>query len=131
MSADEPTDPGALAAAATGDVDPDSIQGPTETPEQPDPEAGGSEGSGSVSPIDLLLSTEPDETPEADYPDLPPHTAHIVIGIKKMLNEALGGKMTTGTPAAENLARGAIGFVQSRDTGESGDDEQPGDWGEL
>lgn len=85
---------------------------------------GGSGGDGDTITnrlMDGLLSTKPDQSPE-DYPDLPEHTAHFIIGTKKFLNGALDAGISKGTTAAENYARGAIGALSERQTGgESGD----------
>jgi hypothetical protein len=56
--------------------------------------------------VGALLETEPDETPD-DYPDLPEHTAHFVIGVKKVVNHLSEGGVDTGTPAAVNFGLAA------------------------
>lgn len=86
--------------------------------------------------VEILMSTEPDESP-ADYPDLPPWTAHFVIGGKKCLNAMSTREIDKGTPAALNFVQGGLGFATSaRDQGSKGgpsrssrDDGDGGDHG--
>lgn len=76
------------------------------------------DGGSSISVSDLLLSTEPDETP-AEY-SLDPKIAHVIIAGKKMMRGA-GANVQRGTTALENLIRAGVGFVTGGDDGDDGD----------
>lgn len=88
----------------------------------PEPEPGPDvpDDSGGLSITDILMETEPDENP-AEYPENPDWFSHFVIAGKKMLNGITGGKVGRGTPAAQNLVMGGVGFMMA---GESEPDEE-------
>jgi hypothetical protein len=81
---------------------------------------GDSESSVSVS--EMLLSTEPDESPQSDHADKPEHVAHGLIGAKKMLSAA-GTTVESGTPAILNIGMAAIGFFSGDEADDGGDQE--------
>jgi hypothetical protein len=76
-------------------------------------------GSSSVSISEMLLSTEPDETP-SQHPDKSEPVAHGLIAMKKMLSAA-GSSVDAGTPAIVNLGLSAFGFLAGSDTAEPDD----------
>lgn len=73
-------------------------------------EADAADGGGRPGIVEILLHTEPDESPD-DYDDLPDYTAHGIIGLKKVAH-ALGVEgLSGGTPAAVNFAQAAVGYA--------------------
>lgn len=79
--------------------------------------------SGETSIMDILLSTEPADSP-ANHPDKEPWLAHMVIGIKKALNGAMSTELRSGTPALENFAFGGLGLLLSGE-GDDSDGDGP------
>jgi hypothetical protein len=97
----------------------------------PDPEGDPSDGS-ETSITDMLLSTEPEDSP-VNHPEKPPWMAHALIGLKKALNAAMSADLRSGTTALENFAFAALGIALSgtgdsdtNDSGKDNVDEQPG-----
>ncbi|WP_436909953.1 hypothetical protein [Halosimplex marinum] len=80
-------------------------------------------GDSGVSLKDMLLSTEPDESPD-DHPDKSDTASHALIGVKKMLRGA-GANIKAGTPAVVNFALAGIGLASSRAEAAESEDEQP------
>jgi len=80
------------------------ISGPVEEPDASESDKGG------TSIVDMLLSTEPAESPDEYSAD--ETVAHVVIGIKKMLRGA-GMSVKAGVPALQNFAMAGIGFMQN------------------
>lgn len=121
--ADADPDPSDLAAAASGDDPAGGIPGPDnptgEVPDMGEP--------GDTSIVDMLLSTEPDESVQ-EYEELHPAAAHAIIGIKKMVNEATDANLSRGTPAIENFGRATISAWTA--TGTDSNDEPDGRAGE-
>jgi hypothetical protein len=94
-------DPSDAAAFATGESD---VEDAADV-------ASGDGGGRSIDIKEMLLSTEPAATPEADYPESDPSTAHAMIGMKKALNAVLNGDLDRGVTAFENFVRAGVGFM--------------------
>jgi hypothetical protein len=102
----------------------DAISDDELSPDAGGGDAGGS-SSGGVSLKDMLLSTEPDESPD-DHPDQADHVSHALIGVKKMLNGA-GSNIKSGVPAVVNFLLAGIGFASARSEAAETEDEQSDD----
>lgn len=83
----------------------------------------GDETDDSVSITDMLLNTEPAESP-SEY-EMDDRGAHILIGIKKMINGA-GMGVKAGVPAIQNFAMAGITHMTraGSDGGETADSGQ-------
>lgn len=82
--------------------------------------------SGGTSVVEALLHTEPDDS-VSDYPDLPEHAAHAIIGLKKVA-DAMGVEgVSGGTPAVVNFVQASMGYYQSADHGSAEGQDEIGD----
>lgn len=110
MSGADESDLAAQAAAGEKPPEPEPVPESGESSEKStsqDPDSG-SGGRNFGSKIrGALLETEPDESP-SDYPELPDYTAHLIIGVKKVVNHLSDGDLREGTPAIENFARAGL-----------------------
>ena len=59
--------------------------------------------------VDMLLSTEPEDSP-TNYPGRPAWMSHAIIGVKKSVNAVADTGMSAGTTALENFALAGIGL---------------------
>jgi len=120
MSTDDP-DPDSTVSPSDGIIDED-LGGGSAT----DPTDSGSSDSG-LSIREMLLSTEPPETPD-DYPGTEPRVAHVIIGVKKMIRGA-GAPVKEGVPAIQNFAMAGLRFIRTgrTESTDSGDGNDPED----
>jgi len=79
----------------------------------------------STSIVDMLLSTEPEDSP-ANYPGRPAWMSNVIIGVKKSVNAAADTGMSAGTTALENFALAGIGLYLGAGTEQDDDQDDSG-----
>lgn len=119
MSETQPTDPGVAPSDALLDEE-----------LSPEPDPGPVEEDDGVDYMDMLLSTEPADSP-ANYPERPDWVSHTVIGVKKAINGVMDTEMRSGTTALENFAWAGIGMFMAGADERDGDDSPAQEGGEA
>jgi hypothetical protein len=89
----------------------------------PEPDAGPVEEDDGMDVMDMLLSTEPADSP-ANYPERPDWVSHMVIGVKKAINGVMDSELRSATTALENFACAGIGMFMA------GAEDEPEEGGE-